>query len=238
MHDTAVETLARMRRRARPITTFEIEPRRAIKSAHTSSVLAGVLIFFTALLLRGAWLALMCAQHEDTGLLYLAPDCARYVQIGTHLAGMAYDGPALDWHSGPIYATPEGSMLWSGPGYGLFLGGYFALFGTQAWPILIAQVLMGSVNCVLVWLLAGRLGLSGRVAAIAGTIAALSLTSISLSCMLLTETLFFTLQLTGLLCWVLAFRRNHWLWFVAAALLFGAATFVRGVTLFWAGVVL
>ena len=209
-----------MRQGPRPITAFEIEPRRAIKSAYASSVVAGVAIFFTALLLRGAWLALMC------------------VQIGTHLAGVEYDGPALDWHSGPIYATPEGSMLWSGPGYGLFLGGYFALFGTQAWAVLIAQVLMGSVNCVLVWLLAGRLGLSGRVAAIAGAIAALSLTSISLSCMLLTETLFFTLQLAGLLCWVWALRRNHWGWFVAAALLFGVATFVRGVTLFWPGVML
>lgn len=238
MHDTAVETLARTRHGARPITTSEIEPRCIIESTHTLSVVAGVVIFFTALLLRGAWLALMCTQHDDAGLLYLAPDCARYVQIGTHLAGMEYDGPALDWHSGPIYATPEGSMLWSGPGYGLFLGGYFALFGTQAWPVLIGQVLLGSVNCVLVWLLAGRLGLSGRVAAIAGAIAALSLTSISLSCMLLTETLFFTLQLTGLLCWALAFRRNHRLWFVAAALLSGAATFVRGVTLFWPGVVL
>ena len=238
MHDTAVERQARTRHGERPITISEIEPRRAIKSAYTSPLVAGAVIFFTALLLRGAWLALMSTQHDDAGLLYLAPDCARYVQIGTHLAGIEYDGPALDWHSGPIYATPEGSMLWSGPGYGLFLGGYFALFGTQAWPVLIAQVLMGSVNCVLIWLLAGRLGLSGRVAAIAGTIAALSLTSISLSCMLLTETLFFTLQLTGLLCWVWALRRNHLGWFVAAALLFGAATFVRGVTLFWPGVML
>ncbi len=238
MDDTAVDTLNRMRQGARPITTSKIAPRPAIQSVYASSVIAGVAIFFAALLLRGVWLALICTQHGDAGLLYLAPDCARYVQIGTHLAGMEYDGPAPDWHSGPIYATPEGSMLWSGPGYGLFLGGSFALFGTHAWPILIAQVLMSSINCVLVWLLAARLGLSGRVAVIAGTIAALSLTSISLSCMLLTETLFFTLQLTGLLCWVRAFRSNHWSWFAAAALLFGAATFVRGVTLFWPGVML
>ncbi len=238
MYDTALETLARMRQGARPITASKIEPRPAIESAYTSSVVVGVAVFFTALLLRGAWLALICTQHGDAELLYLAPDCARYVQIGTHFAGIDYDGPAPDWHSGPIYATPEGSMLWSGPGYGLFLGGYFALFGTHAWPVLIAQVLMSSANCVLVWLLAGRLGLSGRVAAIAGAIAALSLTSISLSCMLLTETLFFTLQLTGLLCWVCAMRRNHWSWFVAAAFLFGTATFVRGVTLFWPGVML
>ena len=108
MHDTAVETLARIRQRARPITTSEIEPRRAIASTYASSVAAGVVIFSTALLLRGAWMALICTQHDDAGLLYLAPDCARYVQIGTHLAGIEYDGPALDWHSGPIYATPEG----------------------------------------------------------------------------------------------------------------------------------
>ncbi len=227
-----------MRQGARPITTSKLVPRPAIESAYASSMVTGVAIFFAALLLRGAWLSLICTQHGNAELLYLAPDCARYVQIGTHLAGMAYDGPAPDWHSGPIYATPEGSMLWSGPGYGLFLGGWFALFGIHAWPVLIAQVLLGSVNCVLVWLLAGRLGLSGRVALIAGTIAALSLTSISLSCMLLTETLFFTLQLTGLLCWVRAIRGNHWGWFVAAASLFGVATFVRGVTLFWPGVML
>jgi 4-amino-4-deoxy-L-arabinose transferase-like glycosyltransferase len=238
MHDAAIDILAGTGHQPRPITASNIEPNRSITSTYASSVLAGVTVFFTALLLRGAWLALICTQHDSAELLYLAPDCARYVQIGTHLAGMEYDGPVLDWHSGPIYATPEGSMLWSGPGYGLFLGGYFALFGTQAGPVLIAQVLLGSVNCVLVWLLAGRLGLSARVAAIAGTIAALSLTSISLSCMLLTETLFFTVQLTGMLCWVRALRRNHWSWFVAAALLFGAATFVRGVTLFWPGVML
>ncbi len=74
MHDTAVEILARTRQRAGPITTPKIVPRRAIESAYASSVVAGVVIFLTALMLRGAWLALMCTQHDDAVILYLAPD--------------------------------------------------------------------------------------------------------------------------------------------------------------------
>ncbi len=195
-------------------------------------------VFLLALLLRGTWLVLMCAQHDNAALMYLAPDCCRYVQIGTYLAGLDYPGPELDWHSGPIYGTPEGSMLWSGPGYGLLLAAFFKTFGMVAWPVLISQVVMSSINCVLIYALACQLQFSRRVALLASLIGAFSLTSISLSCILLTETMFFSLQLCGLLCLVVAYRRNRWYWFIPAALLFGGATFVRGVTLFWPGVVL
>ena len=90
-------------------------------------------VFLLALLLRMLWLALMYTQQDDANLLYLAPDCGRYVQMGTYFAGLPYEGPPLDWHSGPIYATPEGSILWSGPGYGLFLAGPPRSFMLSGW---------------------------------------------------------------------------------------------------------
>lgn len=178
----------------------------------------------------------MYAHQTDADLLYLAPDRGRYVNIGTYLAGLPYEGPPLDWHSGPIFATPEGSILWSGPGYGLFLAASFTLFGTAALPVLIAQILLGGINCALIYFLSRTLGLSKRIGALAGFIAAGSLTSISLNCMILTETLFFTLQLCGLYCLVLAYQRERWRGFILAGLLFAAGTFVRGVTLLWPAV--
>lgn len=237
MQQSATQTPARTRKTVSPITEAAPRQRELDRQAPSAEVAVCVGVFLLAVILRALWLVLMGTQHDATALLYQAPDSWRYVQIGTQFAGQAYEGPEPGWHSGPIYATPEGSVLWSGPGYGLFLAAIFAIFGAKAWPVLIIQVVLSSANCGLIYLLARRLQLSKRVGIIAGLIAALSLTSISLSCIVLTETLFFSLQLCGLLFLVSACRLNRWHWFAAAAMLFGAATFVRGVTLFWPGVV-
>ena len=236
MPGRAAETSVPRRQLPRPITGTMPRSRQAVTESIWSRLRVPAVVFLVAILLRMLWLMLMYTQQADVDLLYLAPDCGRYVQIGTYLAGLPYEGPPLDWHSGPIYTTPEGSILWSGPGYGLFLAAAFTLFGTVALPVLVAQILLGGINCTLIYVLAQALGLGKRIGALAGFIAGCSLTSISLSCMILTETLFFTLQLSGLLCLVLAYRRERWRGFILAGLSFAAGTFVRGVTLLWPAV--
>ena len=236
MPDHAAETLVPRRKPPGPITATIPQSLHTVTQSIWFRLRIPAAVFLLAILLRMLWLMLMYAQQTDADLLYLAPDCRRYVQIGTYLAGLPYEGPPLDWHSGPIYATPEGSILWSGPGYGLFLAAAFTLFGTAALPVVIGQILLGGVNCALIYFLARALGFDRRIGALAGLIAACSLTSISLSCMILTETLFFTLQLCGLLCLVLAYQRERWRGFIFAGLLFAAGTSVRGVTLLWPAV--
>ncbi len=216
-----------------PLTAAPPGGRRPISPPAAGALPALLMIFATALLLRGVWLVLMYGTLSDRAILLLTPDSWRYVMIGTYYAGLPYDGPPLAIHSGPIYATPEGAILWSGPGYGWFLAAIFRACGVSAAPVLIIQVVISAAACAGVAVLALSLDLSRRVAIIAGLVVAGSLTAISLSCVILTETLFVLLHLGGLVCLVRGLRRDRWTWMLAAALLFSAAVLVRGVTQFW-----
>ncbi|MCH7879517.1 MAG: hypothetical protein IH914_09425 [candidate division Zixibacteria bacterium] len=88
------------------------------------------------------------------------------------------------------FALHEESLALVGPGYGfvLFIQDLFA--GSNVWANLIINILVSSLNCLLVRSLALRVGVSKTTAALAGYICALSISSISFSCILYSETVF------------------------------------------------
>lgn len=129
-------------------------------------------------------------------------------------------------------AAPFAPATGPTPGYPVFVSGVFALAGESAIAVALLQIaLAGATVVVTVWL-AGRLGVSPGGATLAGLVVALEPVSVLHTVLLLTETLF-TLVLIGglaLLAWHLH-TGSGWA-LVAGALLLGAATLSRPITLY------
>jgi hypothetical protein len=124
-------------------------------------------------------------------------------------------------------------LLRIGPGYALILAGIQALFGqTHVFPILFS-VVMGALAPVFVYLLGYYLTSLRTVALAAGLVSAVSLTSVALSCHILTDQPFFTFQAAALVCFVLGFRTGKVRWFAAAGAVAGYAAYIRPVGQMW-----
>ena len=93
-------------------------------------------------------------------------------------------------------------LLRVGPGYGLLLAATKFIFGANPiWPIML-NIFLGGLAAVFVYLLAYQLFSSRAVALIAGGFCALSLTSVSISCHILTDQPFFTFHIAALVFFV------------------------------------
>jgi hypothetical protein len=178
-------------------------------------------VFIVALVLRLAFVFVMGQQQTSAQVLGLFPDSRRYQEGALYILGQN--------------ATGEGALLASGPGYAAFLAALFRIFGDSAWPVLATQVTLSALGCALIYLCA-RIALPGSQAIplLAGLIAAFSLTSISLSGSVLTESLFFAVQAGSLCCLLYGLSRNRWPAFLAWGALAGAAVLIRPAALFWA----
>lgn len=162
---------------------------------------------------------LMLGQVGSDGVLSLAPDSARYANIGQHLAGY---GPA-----------DEGAVVIFGPGYGVFLGLVFFMVGIKPVVVLLLQILLSSSSCLMIYHLAHELTGMKSVGYIAAYLSALSFTSVSLAAMVLSDTLFFFLFLAGNLAFVVGLRHGRLRLFILSGLLLGTATLVRSIGQFW-----
>jgi len=119
------------------------------------------------------------------------------------------------------------ALLRVGPGYGMILAGIRILFDSDPLYAILFSVVMGSLAPVFIYLLAMNLIDTRRVALSAGLISAVSLISITLSCLILTDQAFFTLFAAALVCYVRGFRTGNLRWFVAAGLIGAAGALVR-----------
>lgn len=192
-----------------------------------------LVIVLVALLVRAFWLGFMYSEFDEGRISRLLPDSRRYLNTAYYLLGWPELNDYPSYDGGTVYQTGEGSLMWNGPGYAAFLAAGFRIFGSSDLPVLILQVLISAAGCALVALIARQLFKSNAVATLAGLICAFSLTSISLSCLVLTDTLFFFLHALGLWCMITAFRTNHTRWFVVAALWVILSTYVRAVNQLW-----
>ena len=129
--------------------------------------------------MRVLYLFLISSQFGSDEILGLIPDSRRYIQVAYHILGED--------------AGVEYSLFLVGPGYGFLVAVFFVLFGVSVWPILILQITLSSLSCCLIYLIAKILLNDRPVSLVAGLLASISLTSISLSAAILTETLFFFL---------------------------------------------
>ncbi len=178
-----------------------------------------IVLFVVALLIRLLYLFVMIGEIGDDRLMQLAPDTIRYVNIGQEIIG---HGPG-----------DEDALVIFGPGYGYFLGLLFLLFGQSPYPILILQIILSSTGCLLIYALGRELTDSKTVGLIAGYLAALSFTSVSMANYILSDCLFFFLFLLGTVLFLRAMRHEGHLLPVAAGLSIGAAILVRSIGQFW-----
>ena len=125
-------------------------------------------------------------------------------------------------------------ILWVGPGYIATLAGLQTLFGANPLCPILLNILLGSLAPVFVYLIGYNLSESRAVALISGIISAVSLTSVALSSMILTDQPAFTYFAACLAAYTYAFRKGSRKWFVIAALMGSLSALTRPAAQFWA----
>lgn len=143
-----------------------------------------------------------------------APDSQFYHYVAEHILHGHLRGPSV--------------MLMVGPGYGLILACLRLIFGSDLlYPILL-NILLGSLAPLLVYGISMRLTENRLVSLTAGLTSALSLTSVCMSCHILTDQPLFTFYAGAMYSFIVGYQSKSRWWFVAAGLLAAAAAFVRG----------
>jgi len=172
-----------------------------------------IAIFLIAIFLRLAFFAASNDQIGTSQVLEKCFDCNLYIQMAK---SVAYDGP--DYENGFFYF---------GPGYAYFLAANVKLLQSRVVPIIIVNIIISSLSCLLIYSLGMKLLRSYSVAIIAALLAATSYTSITLSCVTLSDTLYFFIFLSALLLFLTALDSGTWRHFLAAGIAFGVGTLVR-----------
>jgi 4-amino-4-deoxy-L-arabinose transferase-like glycosyltransferase len=184
-----------------------------------------ILIFLLAIGLRIGYLVLLTAEHSSETILTLFPDSQNYVQMAQ---GFLSKAPQQTNIMNDYFL-----LLW-GPGYAWFLNVCFRLFGVSAWPILVIQSIISSLNALLIFFITRWLFPSNtRLAVLAGILSAISLTSITLSCSILSETFFMCLFLGFCFCFLYGLEKGHWIWFTISGILLGCSGLVRTIAQFY-----
>ncbi|SYZ72622.1 membrane hypothetical protein [Candidatus Zixiibacteriota bacterium] len=178
-----------------------------------------VLIFIIALIIRAIFLLLSVSQAGLKGLSSFSPDSVLYINMGKSL----------------LLSTNnfENGFFTFGPGYAYYLALNMILFSKDLIAIAISQVILSAASCFLVYLLAMRLLHIRTIAVIAGFIAATSGTSISLSLVALSDTLYFFLFLVGLLLFIGGLQDRKIVFFIFSGIFIGAAILVRSIGQFY-----
>jgi len=187
-------------------------------------------------LLHLAWVAAILALALAARSLWVAyapadPTDGRHID-DTYF----YHYSAAGLVKGSGYVTP-----WTGaetahwpPGYTFFLAGLYGLFGPNVAVGWIANIVLGALTCVAVYI-AGCLILSQRAGAIAGLLLAVFPGHIFFSSLLLSETLFTLLAVVAMTLTLLVARQGKdasMVRLILLGLVVGATALVRGQGLF------
>lgn len=177
-----------------------------------------LIIFVTALFLRTIFLLFMSTQYTSYIILYLLDDSQVYMGVARYLLNLNVAGGDY--------------LLLSGPGYGFILAVFFKLFGFTSWPILILQIILSSLACVYIYRI-GRIFFENRkISFIAAILSATSLTSISLSVAVLTDSLFYFLLVAALYLFLKGLNKGNWNYFIICGIFLGISTLIRSIGLF------
>jgi 4-amino-4-deoxy-L-arabinose transferase-like glycosyltransferase len=192
------------------------------------------------ILALGIGLALRLVLWDNLPRQGMIGDEAEYLAAANWLA----QGRGFTWHQ---------QWLWTrAPLYPLFLAFHIRLFGMSLTPIFISQTILSLLNIVLVYLLACKITRYSHTdprppdrhsacsilhapfspPALAALLAAIFFPLATHAQILLSETLYLTLLLSGIVLlahW--ADRPAHLRWLVLAGGVFGLATLTRGLTL-------
>jgi len=111
------------------------------------------------------------------------------------------------------------------PGYPLFIASIHTIFGEGLWNVISIQILLDSISCVVIALMAKSLFSKGFW--IAGILSAINLNMMILSASLLTDTLFLFLFILFLFSLLQYLQNERTSWFVLLVLFISLATLVR-----------
>jgi 4-amino-4-deoxy-L-arabinose transferase-like glycosyltransferase len=162
------------------------------------------LLFLVALLVRTGY-ALFFVEPE----YLLTEDQALYIQLAQQLPGSG------------LLGMPSERV----PGYPLFIASIYTLFGEGLWNVISIQILLDSISCVLIALMAKSLFSKGFW--IAGILSAINLNMVILSVSLLTDTLFLFLFILFLFSLLQYLQNERTKWLVLLVLFISLATLVR-----------
>ncbi|MCP4703314.1 MAG: glycosyltransferase family 39 protein, partial [candidate division Zixibacteria bacterium] len=165
------------------------------------------------------YLLFMSNQYTSLVILHLLDDSQTYISIAKYFLGVNVAG--------------ADDLLLAGPGYGFLLAMIFKLFGFTSWPILILQVLASSFGCVYIYKICQILLDNRKISLIASFLAVTSLTSISLSAAILSDTVFFFLLVLAIYYFLIASRNGGWKYFIISGIILGISTLLRSVGLFF-----
>ncbi|MFH1374718.1 MAG: glycosyltransferase family 39 protein [bacterium] len=181
-----------------------------------------LLLWLVGLTLRVGYLLAGLKTQMLEQVVAFSPDSRRYLYVADYLLRTNADG--------------EYYLFQLGPGYPGILAVLELAFGPGLSAPFIFSLILGSLAPVIIYLTAWYLLGSRTVALLAGLIAAVSTTSLALSCSLLTDQSFFTFHAAALLMFVIGMRTGEKRWFVAAGFLAGGATCIRYVNQLWLAV--
>ncbi len=127
---------------------------------------------------------------------------------------------------------PENALFYFGSGYILFLGTVIKVFGFYPLLLVIINIIVSSLSSVLIYKLAKTITESYSIGILAGLITCFSYTSITLSCMTMSESFYFTLIALTLLIFLKGLHTERWLFFILSGLLLGFSVLTRSVSQF------
>jgi 4-amino-4-deoxy-L-arabinose transferase-like glycosyltransferase len=111
------------------------------------------------------------------------------------------------------------------PGYPLFIAYIYTLFGEGVWNVILIQILLDSISCIVIALMAHSL--FGKGFWIAGVLSVINLNMIILSASLLTDTLFLFLFILFIFSLLQYLQNERTRWLVLLVLFISLATLVR-----------
>jgi 4-amino-4-deoxy-L-arabinose transferase-like glycosyltransferase len=180
-------------------------------SKHRLKIILGLGVF--ALLLRIGYLLLAVHHMGMEGFWHWAWDTNTYWAVADEILG---DSARGEW-----------ALFRVGPGYGAILAIQRLIFGPDPLYPIVFSMVMGALAPVAVYLLAESLFDKPWVSFIAGLLATISPTGITLSTHILTDQTYFTLQCFALVWFVYGLRKGALKWFILAGLGTGLALLVR-----------
>jgi len=165
------------------------------------------IIFFLALLIRTGY-AFFFVETE----YLVTEDQALYIRLAQEFS-----------ISGFLGVTPERT-----PGYPLFVSFINNIFNGSLWNVIIVQIILDSVSCVVIAIMAKSLFNKGFF--VAGILSAINLNMVILSATLLTDTLFLFLFILFLFSLLKYFQSERIEWLFLLVIFLSLSTLVRAVS--------
>jgi 4-amino-4-deoxy-L-arabinose transferase-like glycosyltransferase len=178
-----------------------------------------IILLLSAILIRVIFLAASNNQGGIDRVLESCFDCRHFL----HSAFLLAQGTEFPEHASFTY----------GPGYLYFLALLIRILGYHQLLLILINILISSLSCLLIYRLSMILIKSYTVSIIAGWLACLSYTSITYSCVTMSDTFYFFLFTLALLFFLYALKTEKWSLFIVASLLFAYAALTRSIGQFW-----